>query len=108
MILYNVTINIDRDVSANWLRWMKEKHMPEVLATGLFVEGKIARILAEEEGGYTYSVQYLANSMVDFERYQREFAKELQRDHEENFAGKFAAFRTLLHVVHRAKVDEKS
>lgn len=100
MILYNLTIIVDYEESARWLAWMKNTHMPDVLATGLFIEGKIARILAEEEGGESYSVQYLAKSMEDFNRYEREFAPDLRRDHEKEFGGKFAAFRTLLNVVH--------
>ena len=58
MILYNVTINIDYDVHDEWLDWMKNKHIPDVLKTGLFIENKICRILAEEDGGKSYSIQY--------------------------------------------------
>lgn len=100
MILYNVTINIDHDVHDEWLQWMKEKHIPDVMSTGLFLENKIARILAEEEGGKAYSIQYLMRSMDDYETYQRDHAPRLQAEHSERYAGKFGAFRTLLHVIH--------
>lgn len=100
MILYNVTINIDADIHDEWLKWMKEVHIPDVLATGMFEEGKVARILAEEEGGRAYSIQYLAKTMDDYNRYQSEFAPKLQAEHQERYGGKFAAFRTLLHIVH--------
>lgn len=100
MILYNITINIDEGIHDEWLKWMKEVHIPDVMATGLFLENKIARILAEEEGGKAYSIQYLAKSMDDYNRYQEEFASKLQAEHTERYAGKFGAFRTLLHVVH--------
>jgi hypothetical protein len=33
MIVYNVTVNIDGAVEQEWLKWMKEVHIPEVLAT---------------------------------------------------------------------------
>lgn len=101
MILYNVTINIDHDVHDEWLKWMKEKHIPDVMATGLFVENKIARILAEEEGGKAYSIQYLMRSMDDYETYQEQHAPRLQAEHSARYAGKFGAFRTLLHVIHQ-------
>lgn len=102
MILYNVTINIDSVVHDEWLKWMKEVHIPDVLATGMFVESKIARILAEEEGGKAYSIQYFARNMEDYDRYQKEFAPKLQAEHQQRYNGKFGAFRTLLHVVHEA------
>ena len=66
MILYNVTVNIDQDVSEEWLQWMKNIHIPDVLSTGLFLENKIARIHAEEEGGVSYSIQYLLENWKDY------------------------------------------
>ena len=66
MILYNVTINIDYDVHDEWLDWMKNKHIPDVLKTGLFIENKICRILAEEDGGKSYSIQYFLKNMDYF------------------------------------------
>src|SRR5690606_21838093 len=105
MILYNVTVNVDADVHDEWLEWMKEIHMVDVLATGMFVEGKLARILAEEEGGKAYSIQYFARSMDDYGKYLEDFAPKLQAEHERKFSGKVASFRTLLHVVQQ--VNEK-
>ncbi len=100
MILYNVTIIIDDQVHDEWLQWMKEIHIPDVMATGLMIENKIARILAEEEGGTSYSIQYLLRSMEDYETYQQQHAPRLQAEHQQRYEGKFGAFRTLLHVIH--------
>ena len=41
MILYNITVNIDHDIHQEWLVWMKDIHIPDVLSTGLFIENKI-------------------------------------------------------------------
>ena len=103
MILYNVTVNIDHLSHDKWLKWMKEEHIPDVLATGLFFDGKLSRIMEEDEGGTSYSIQYLAKSMEDYERYLAEHAPRLQSEHEKHFGGKFVAFRTLLKVVHHEK-----
>lgn len=102
MILYNVTINIDNEVKDEWLHWMKEIHIPEVLATGLFFENKICKIHAEEEGGSSYSIQYLAKSKEDYDLYQKKYAPALQQKHTERYNGKFGAFRTVLEVIHVA------
>src|SRR5688500_720674 len=95
-IIYNVTVNIDYDAHDEWLYWMQTVHIPEVMNTGMFIEAKIARIMAEEEGGKSYSIQYLCENMAMYERYRDEFAPALQHDHSSRFAGKFVAFRTLL------------
>lgn len=97
MILYNVTINIDKGVAEEWLQWMKYEHIPDVMATGLFVENKIFRLLEEEDnGGITYAIQYFAASMKDIQIYQINYAPELQAKHNERYADQFVAFRTLL------------
>ena len=100
MILYNVTINIDESVHDEWLHWMKTVHIPDVMATGFFLENRLARILAEEQGGMAYSIQYTLKSMDDYNAYQANHAPRLQNEHTMRYKGKFGAFRTLLHIVH--------
>tara|TARA_B110000305_G_scaffold200411_1_gene227607 strand:+ start:279 stop:593 length:315 start_codon:yes stop_codon:yes gene_type:complete len=100
MILYNVTISIDTNVEEEWLQWMKEVHIPDVMNTGLFIDNKICRIHAEEEGGKSYSIQYLAKSWNEYNQYKDTFSQKLQQEHTLKFSGKFAAFRTILEVVH--------
>ena len=57
MILYNVTVSIDPEISEDWLNWMRSKHIPDVMATNCFLESRISKIHGEEEGGVT-SVSY--------------------------------------------------
>lgn len=97
-VIYNVTVNIDHDVKDEWLKWMKEIHIPEVLETGLFLEAKLSKILAESEGGESFSIQYLLNNMDDYETYQKEHSSRLQQEHHKKWADKSVAFRTLLNV----------
>ena len=99
MIIYNVTINIEQDVHDEWLKWMKEVHVREVMETGLFVENKICKLLVDEEQGVTYSFQYTAKTMDDYERYRAEHAPRLQADVKRKYEGKFVAFRSLLEVI---------
>ena len=54
MVLYNVTISIDLECEAEWLKWMKESHIPDVIQTGYFKECKLCRLKGgEEHGGKT-------------------------------------------------------
>jgi hypothetical protein len=99
-IIYNVTVNIDMEVHDEWLAWMKETHIPEVLATGMFLESRMHRVLAEDEGGLTYAIQYTAADMAHYERYRDLHAPRLQADAHARYGGRFVAFRTLLEVVH--------
>lgn len=99
MIIYNVTVNIENDVHEEWLQWMKTKHIPDVMATGFFLENKICKVLVDEEQGITYSVQYTSANMNDLQEYQRLHSPRLQKEHADKFANKFVAFRTLLEIV---------
>ena len=103
MILYNVTVSVDPEIQEDWVQWMREVHIPEVLATQCFTEARFSRIFGEEEGGMTFSIMYYGPSEELYRAYQEKFAPELQRKHAEKYAGHFAAFRTLLNVIEEFK-----
>ncbi|MEO7531537.1 MAG: DUF4286 family protein, partial [Sediminibacterium sp.] len=63
MFIYNVTTQITHAIHTNWVAWMKEKHIPEVMATGYFTEYRLVRLVdIDESEGLTYAVQYHAES----------------------------------------------
>lgn len=100
MILYNVTVNVDKETEKEWLSWMKEVHIPDVLATGMFLDNKMYRILHDsEDGSINYSVQYFAESMDKLNNYIQVFSKKLQQDVQVKFKDKVVSFRTLLQAV---------
>ncbi len=99
MIVYNVTVKIDTEVHEEWLIWMKETHIPEVMKTGLFSEKSMFKVLVDEADGITYSIQYKTTSWENLEEYQTKHAPTLQKTHVDKYQGKFVAFRTLLEEV---------
>jgi len=100
MLLYNVTVSLDPEVSAEWLIWMKEIHIPEVMQTGCFVNYRLCRMLNQaEDSGHTFAIQYLAASEEAYDTYLDKHAPILQKAHTDKYSGKFAAFRTLLEVI---------
>ncbi len=104
MILYNVTVNIDNSVEEEWLSWMKEQHIPDVMNTGCFKRNLMCKINAESDGGSSYSIQYFCASMKELFHYLENHAPKLQQEHASKYVGKFAAFRTLLDVIHTQEV----
>lgn len=100
MIVYNITIKLEWAIHQEWLSFMREKHIPDMLNTGLIHGHKMYKILEEDEqDGVTYSVQYHLNSLADYFSYQNDFATKLQEEHREKFGEKFIAFRTILREV---------
>ena len=99
MYIYNVTINVDESIHDQWLSWMRDHHIPDMLATKKFTNALMTRVMVEEEmGGITYSVQYTTESREMLQRYYQEDAPRL-RAQSKPFEGKFVAFRTELEVV---------
>jgi len=99
MIIYNVTVNIDKSIHDQWLDWIKN-HIPQVLATGKFTEAKLTRVLVHEDlSEVTYSVQYRAKSREALENYYRFDADKLKTEGFQKFGDKMLAFRTELEII---------
>ena len=100
MLLYNVTVGIDSEIEQEWLQWMKAKHIPDVLRTGMFVDYKIYKVLHDNnDGTVSYSVQYFATSLDLVVQYLEVFAPAMADEHRLKFLNKHVAFRTLLEEV---------
>ena len=104
MILYNVTVSIDESIHEDWLTWMRTKHVPDVMATGCFIEARISRVHGEEQGGFTFAISYVASSQDKIDEYQNSHAPALQSEHNAKYAGNVAAFRTMLTILEEFKV----
>lgn len=101
MILYNITINIEKEVQEEWLDWMKRVHIPSILNTGLFNENKILKLLTEvdESIGITYSFQYFLPDKTSLEKFQREFEPLIDSALYKKYQNKFVEFRTVLEII---------
>ena len=101
MILYNVTVKIDRTVHDEWVEWMRNTHIPEVMGTGFFVKNTMLRLLdpPPDEEGITYAMQYFCKNIEALRRYREEEAPALQARLVERFQGKYVVFRTIMKVV---------
>lgn len=100
MLLFNETIGIDKEIEGEWLQWMKEKHIPDVLKTGMFVSFKIYKVLHDQEDGtISYSIQFFAKTIDHIQQYLEVFAPVLVEEHRQKFHNKHVAFRTLLEEV---------
>ena len=101
MIIYNVTCNIEPEMAEEWLMWMQQVHIPEVMATGCFREYKIMKLLtqAQDDAGVNYAIQYSATSMADYEKYQSEFGPAMRQKTLERYGEAVMAFRTLLEEI---------
>ena len=99
MLLYNVTVIIEEAAVDEWLQWMKETHIPEVMATDKFVSNRMLKVLDSPNEGVTYCIQYVAENLTAYNEYQQNFAPKLQADLQSKFENRLVAFRTLMEFV---------
>jgi hypothetical protein len=100
MILYNVTVKVDHSIQADWLRWMKEEHIPEVMGTGCFLESKFWQLIdVDDADGFTYAVQYVAEDKAAYSRYLELFAPNMRKKGNDKWGDRFIAFRTVMERV---------
>ena len=99
-LIYNVTVKVSTEIKGEWLSWMQQEHIPEVMETACFNSYRLLHLEGyDDEEGITYAIQYSCpnNELLDI--YQRDHAPDLQKKHQKKFDGKFVAFRTILKMI---------
>ena len=100
MIIYNVTISIDQVVEIQFLDWLKNKHIHDVLNTGCFISAKLFRLTSHSQPDSTsYAIQYLAENNELLNKYYQDFAPKLREEGIKLFGEKMQGFRTELDVL---------
>lgn len=100
MLLFNITFNVDTNISQHWLKWMKANFIPMVMQTGVPKKSSVLKLLTEiENGGSTYSFQFYFNTMEDFLNFDLNYKEQLLERHNVFFNGKFVMFSTLLEDI---------
>ena len=100
MFIYNVTIKVQEAIHEPWLQWLKEEHVPEVLASGCFTNATIVRLLeVDDSEGPTYAVQYAAESKALYNQYIEKFAGILRQKSFDKWGNQFMGFRSLMQVI---------
>lgn len=101
MILYSVTCLVDDDIHDEWMAWMKEIHLPEVMATGKFISHQMFRIDPhhESDDGTSYNIQYTLENRDLYHDYAKNHGPALKAKTLEKFGDRVMAFRTILEAV---------
>lgn len=100
MIIYNVTIKVHGSIKEDWLLWLKEEHIPDVIQTGCFTHAVILRLIeVDDTEGPTYAVQYYAESKGLYNNYIENHAAAMRQKGFDKWGSAFIAFRSVMQVV---------
>ena len=100
MIIYNVTIKVHESIKQDWLQWLKEEHIPDIINTGCFTHAVILRLLeVDDSEGPTYAVQYHAENKGLYNNYIENHSAQMRQNGVDKWGDKFIAFRSVMQVV---------
>ncbi len=100
MIIYNVTVKVETAAADEWVSWMKNEHIPELMALGLFTDCTLCRLLEQDEAeGITYAAQYFCDNIDQYNTYIDQYATTYRDKSFKRFGGKFVAFRTVMEIL---------
>ena len=100
MFIYNVTTHVEPTIESQWLAWMNEEHVPQMIQTGKFKKAIIFKVITENDlGGVSYATQYHCSNRTTFESYQKEDADRLKKHALDKFDERILSFRTELEQI---------
>lgn len=101
MIIYSVKVIIKQSVENEWLNWMKEVHIKDVMDTGYFLSWEMQKLLVPEcsPQKLTYVIRYSLQNLDSYKAYLEKDALYLQQEHLNKFTGKFKASRAVYKVI---------
>ena len=67
MFIYNVTTKVTPIIQQQWLQWIKEEHIPDIINTWSSTNATILQLLqVDDSEGPTYAVLYVAESKAQY------------------------------------------
>lgn len=100
MFVYNITSKVDHAIVQEWLQWQMQTHIPEMLATQLFLDHRFYKLLDHaEDFDETFAIQFFCESKQKYEAYLQHFAPALRQKSQKKWGDKVVSFRTRLESV---------
>ncbi len=99
MIIYNVTTILEEEMHDQYLEFMQQVHMPEVMATGKFTSCELLRLTEPVNEGITYCAQYITDEAAKLEDYRKNQSARLQEDFKKRFENSYVSFTSVLESV---------
>ncbi|MGV3525917.1 MAG: DUF4286 family protein [Candidatus Sericytochromatia bacterium] len=101
MIIYSVTVSIERPQAEEWLMWMEQDYLPEALASG-YIQSYLLNQLMEpiyEPNTLTYNLQYEMQGFSELDAFRRRVEPTLEGYHRDRFGEQSLAVRSVLKTL---------
>lgn len=102
-LVYEVTAVVELEMAEGWERYMRERHIPDVLATGCFTRASLARAT-----GGRYLIRYQLDSRADLDRYLAQAAPALRAEFAARYPGGVALTRETWELLQEWEVGRSA
>lgn len=99
MLLFNVTVIVEEASAAEWLDWMKETHIPQLMETENFVSHRLLKIVDSPNEGVSYCVQFIAEDQEKHQNYLDLHEQQFIGDMYAKYPNKLVTFSALMEFV---------
>ncbi len=93
MLIYEITATVDAGIATEYEKYMTERHIPDLLATGHFAAAFCAR------NGSQYRIGYHADTQEQLDAYLANDADRLRKDFADHFPGGVELSRQVLDII---------
>lgn len=103
MLVYNTTFQVDTDVESNFIIWIKEVYIHEVLKAGMLSSPRLCKILSHLDEGSSFSLQWEVENSTILHRWHMEHGAKLNDQIQQLFKDKVIGFPTLMELMEVAE-----
>ena len=94
MVIYEITAIVRAEIVEEYEKYMRERHIPDLLATGYF-----RRAFFTRSSENRYRIQYHANNQEDLDKYLNSQAERLRADFLKHFPAGVELSREVWEVI---------
>ena len=100
MIICNTTFSVPKHLQVEFVKYMREEYVPTALIRNIIKDPRLSRVHAEnEEGGYSYALEFKAESIGHLETWNVEIGRDLYISLLKKFQQNIPGFTTVLQPI---------
>jgi hypothetical protein len=99
MLLYNITIIVEEEIAEQWQNWMKEQHIPTLMAKAPFQSYRLFKIVDSPNEGLSFCVQFIVNTTQEYRMFTEEHEHGFTAEMYAKYPNKLLAFSTLMEHI---------
>ena len=99
-ILYNITMQVEKQLLEDWLSWIQLEHIPGIMGTGCFIKHQVLRLMNNnQQDEQTFAIQYFASTIYKFNQFEENFLEHELKKISDKWNTSVMYFTTVMEIV---------